>query len=50
MKIILTSEEVKNIICDFIHKNHGGEKPTEVAFIVKQTDTKETEMQVEVRY
>ena len=38
MKIVLTVEEVKNIICDFIHKTQEGEKPKEVAFIHKLSD------------
>lgn len=58
MKIVLTIEEVKNIICDFVHKSQGGEKPKEVAFIHKYFDgSGETEVtkitpidRVEVRY
>lgn len=38
MKIVLTIEEVKNIICDFVHKSQWGEKPKEVAFIHKFSD------------
>lgn len=52
MKIVLTIEEVKNIICDFVHKKEGGERPKEVAFIIRQSgeDNRETEEFVEVRY
>lgn len=50
MKIVLTLEEVKNIICDFIQKREGGEKPKEIKFVIKQTDTRETEQLVEVIY
>lgn len=50
MKIVLTLEEVKNIICNFVHKSQGGEKPKEVRFIVIQTDTRETDQIVEVIY
>lgn len=35
MKVILTKEETKNIIADFVHKRVGGEKPTEVIFVME---------------
>lgn len=51
MKIVLTIEEVKNIVCDFVHKTQGGEKPKEVKFVVRQgSEARETEELVEVIY
>jgi len=39
MKVVLTVEEAKNIICDFVHgRNLEDEKPKEVVFIHKYYD------------
>lgn len=38
MKIVLTKEETKNIIANFVHKRTGGEKPREVIFVFKYTN------------
>lgn len=43
MKIVLTTEEVKNIIADFVHKNNGEKKPKEVTFIFTDSRGEDTE-------
>ena len=37
MKIVLTLNEVRNIICDFVVKS-GHDKPTEVSFVHQYPD------------
>lgn len=38
MKIVLTLEETKNIVAEYVHKHQGGEKPTEVRFVHRFSD------------
>lgn len=46
MKIVSTLEEAKDILAEYAHKHHGGEKPTVVRFVHQYSDGGETDVGV----